>query len=93
MAFPDVNLANRNSLRMQKYRICLCVQRFEQTPRPTAAVVVWRREETRWVRRTELRTQASQPTLAAFGLAAKRRAECARGNVSWYFVFHNVTDC
>ena len=41
------------------------------------------------------RTQASEPTLTAFGLAAKRRADCARANLSWYFVpvFHNVIDC
>ena len=58
-------------------------------------LLVWRREETRRVRCTARRTQASEPTLNAFGLAPKRRAECARVSLSWYFVpvFHNVTDC
>ena len=28
--------------------------------------------------------QASEPTLVASGLAAKRRAECARVNLSWH---------
>ena len=57
------------------------MQRFEQTPR-TDVVVVWRRKETRWVRCTARRTQASEPTLTAFGLAAKRRAKWARVNLS-----------
>ena len=63
--------------------------------RLTAVVVVWCREEPRWVRCTARKTQASEPTLTAFVLAAKRRAECARVNLSWYFapVFHDVTDC
>ena len=70
------------------------MQRFEQTPRPTAAVAaVWRHEETRRVRCTARRTQASEPTLTASGLSAKRRADCARVIPSWYIVFHNVTDC
>ena len=58
-------------------------------------VVVRCREETRWVRCTARKTQASEPTLTAFGLAAKRRAEWVRVNRSWHFVlvFHNVTDC
>ena len=68
------------------------MQRFEQTPRPTAAVVVWHREETRWVRCTARRTQASGPRFTASGLAAKSRGKCARFNLSWYSVFHNVTD-
>ena len=40
------------------------------------------------------KTQASEPTPAAFGLAAKRRAECAtiRVNLFWYFVVHHLTD-
>ena len=71
----------------------LCVQRFEQTPRPTAVVVVWRREETCWGRCTAHRTQASEPGLAASDLAAKGRGECAKVNLSWYFLFHNVADC
>ena len=39
--------------------------------------VVWCREETRWVRCTARRTQASEPTPTAFlwSLAAERRAE------------------
>ena len=68
----------------------LCVQRFGQRPRPTAVVVVRRREETRWVRYTARRTHASEPRLTASGLAAKRRGECARVNLSWYFVFRDV---
>ena len=50
------------------------------TPRPTAVVVVWRRQETRRVRCTARRTQASEPALR-------------KVNLSWYVVFHNVTDC
>ena len=69
------------------------MQRFEQTPRPAAVVVAWRHKETRWVCCTARRTKASQPTLTAFGLAAKRRAEYASVNLYWYFVFHTaVTD-
>ena len=49
-------------------------------------VLVWRREETRWVRCTARRTRAFDPTLTASGLAAKRRAECAGVNLSRYFV-------
>ena len=66
---------------------------IEQTSRPTAVVVVvvvvdvWRHEETRWVRCTARRAQASEPRLAAFGLATKRRAECARVNLSGILYF------
>ena len=59
------------------------------TPRLTA-VMVWRREEARWVRCTARMPKASEPTLDAYGLA-KRRAACASVNLSSYFVFHNVT--
>ena len=41
----------------------------------------------RWPAR---RTQASGPTLTVSGLAARRRGECARVNLSWYLVFHFV---
>ena len=92
IAFLAVNFANRNRLAMRKNLILLCVQRFEQTPRATAAVTVWRREKTRWVRCTARRTQACEQTLTAFGLAEKRRAERAIVNLSWYFVFDNVTN-
>ena len=72
----------------------VCVQGFEQTSRPAVVVVVvWRRKETRWVRCTARRTQTSEPTLTAFGLAAKRCAECARVNLSCYFLFHYLTGC
>ena len=71
-----MNIANRNSLPLRGKNAFIA--RAEQTPRPTAAVVVWRREETRWVRRTARRTQASEPTLTAFGPAAERCAECAK---------------
>ena len=71
----------------------LCMSRFEQAPRPTAVFVVWRREKTRWVRCPARRTQAPEPRLTVSGLAAKRRRECARANLSWYLVFHFVTDC
>ena len=37
------------------------------------------------------RTHASERTLIAFGLAGKRRIECARVDLSWCLVFHNVT--
>ena len=62
----------------------LCAHRFEQTPRPTAVVVVWWREETRWVRCTARRTGASEPTRSAlvFGLEAERRAESTRLGIS-----------
>ena len=81
--FVDVNLANRNSLPEGKKQIyCVCVQKFEQTP--SAVVVVWQWGETRWVRSTARRTQASEPRLTAYGLAAKRRGECARVNLSSY---------
>ena len=72
------------------------------TPRLTAVVVVWPRKETRWVRCTARRTQASEPTLTAFawfGGEETRRAECAtKVNLSCYFtpgtsVCRNVTDC
>ena len=79
---------------MREHQIyCVYVWRFEQTPRPTAVFVVWRREEPCWVRCPARRTQASEPRLTAFGLAAKRRGERARANLSWYFVFHFVTGC
>ena len=72
----------------------MCVQRIGQTPRLTA-VVVWRDEETSWVRCTARRTQAFEPRLTASGLAAKGRGECAinRFNLSWYFGFNCMTDC
>ena len=38
-------------------------------------------------------SQASEPRLAASGLAAKIRVECDRVNLSWYFAFHNGTAC
>ena len=60
----------------------LCVKRFEQTTRPTALVVVWRREEARRLRCTVRRTQTSEPTLTASGLAARRHAERAYIEVS-----------
>ena len=44
------------------------------------------------MRFTARRTQAPEPTLTAFGLAVKRRAECARVNLPGYSVCHNVTD-
>ena len=51
-------------------------------PKPSAVLVVWRCEETHWVRCAARWTQASEPTLSAFCRAAKRRAECARVNLS-----------
>ena len=60
---------------MRKKTDLLCVQRFEQTPRPTAILVVWRREEAR-VRCTARRTQAFEATLTASGMAAKLSTEC-----------------
>ena len=92
IAFSDVNLANQNSRPMRKSWIYFRAE-IRATPRPIAVAVVWGIEETRWVRRTARRTKASEPTLAAFGLAAKRLAECAIVNLSWYFVFHNVIGC
>ena len=64
----------------------LCVHTFKQTPRPTAVCcgLAPRRDALR--RCTARRIQASEPTLSASGLAAKRRAESARVNLSWYFV-------
>ena len=84
IAFSDEQ--NRNSFPMRKKSDSLCVHRFEQTPRPTAVVVVWRREETRWAHCAARRIPASEPTLTALGLAAKRPAECARVNLSWHSV-------
>ena len=69
----------------------LCVQKFDQTPRPTAVLVVWRREDTRWVRCTARRTQVSELRLTVSGLAAKRRGECARVNLSIFCV--SQCDC
>ena len=66
--------------------------RFERMPRPTVVVVVWRLEETCRVRCTGRRTKASEPTLTASGLVAKRRAERTRVNLClgvlcfWRFV-------
>ena len=56
IACSSVKSANRDSTRKKK-RILLYVQIFEQTPRPTAVVAVWRREEARRVRCTGPRTQ------------------------------------
>ena len=53
---------------------------------PTSVVVIWRREETRWVCHSVRRTQTFEPTLSAFHLAAKRRVECARVNLYSLFV-------
>ena len=53
------------------------MQRFEKTPRPTAVVVWSSAAKRRWVRCAARRIQASEPTLTAFNLATKRRAECA----------------
>ena len=74
---------------MRKNRIyCACT--YSSKRRDQSVVVIRRREETRQVRCTARRTQASEPTLNAFGLAAERRTECAKVNLSWYFVFYDV---
>ena len=68
----------------------LCVQRFKQTPGPTAIVVVSGRGETRQVRCTaqDPSVRANADCLWSVG------GECANVNLSWYFVlvFHDVTD-
>ena len=66
-----------------------CVQRFERTPRPSVFVF---RLTPRRDARGALETQASEPSSTAICLAAKRRVECAKVSLSWYFVFQNVAD-
>ena len=88
----DVRKSKQSSYAKKSH--LLYVQRFEQTPRPTAVVMVWRRETTSRVHCTARRTQASESTLTAFRLAPKTRAESARVSLSWYLVFRHssVTD-
>ena len=78
ITFSPVTFASRNShpIYAEKSDV-LCAQEPERTPRPTAVIVVWSRDETRWVRCTARRIQASETKLNAFGLAAKRRADYA----------------
>ena len=47
IAFSYVSLRIETVFPREKKTDLSCVQRFEQTPKPTAVVVVWRREETR----------------------------------------------
>ena len=82
-------LANRNSLPRRKSQI-YC--EFKNSSKRRDQRLLGRRE-TRWVRCAARRNQVSERRLTASGLAAKRRGECARVNLSSYFEFHHVTDC
>ena len=86
----ELGKSKRSSYYAEKSDL-LCLRRFEQTPRPTAVLVVWRHEETRWVRCPARRTQASELRLTGPVLTAKKSGECARVNLSWYVVPHFVT--
>ena len=86
-----MNLANRNSLRMRKQYIYFGCR--DSSKHRDQLLLFWSGyEEARLSPFPARRTQASEPKyrLTAFGLVAKRRTECARVNMSWCVVFHNM---
>ena len=87
-----MNSVNRNSLFMRKLGFTVRAE-IRASAETNCCYCGLAHEETLWVRCPARRTHASEPTLTAFGLAAKRRAECVSVNLSGYLAFHNVTDC
>ena len=87
----EVRESKRAVLPVRNNRRLVRAEVLEHTPETNCCCGLAPRKKTRGALFTRCRAQAPKPMLTASGLAATRRAECARVNLSW--VFRMLAQC
>ena len=90
---PEPRKSKQFSIGAKNWDIYIYIYIVRAEIRAYQLLLLWFGESTYSVLRIARWAQASEPSLTAFGLAAKRRTECASVNLFWYFVLCNGTDC
>ena len=96
ITFSAVQFANRNSLPMRKNRIyCAC---RDSSKRRDQLLLLWSGAAKRRAECAALLVGPKRPSPRWLSLVWRQRdmpsaQRVRRVNLSWYFVFHNVTDC